>query len=173
MASHLGIAHTRIGVSRTHTAGPAGAPPSWLWPSLRSAASIIGVNASTLSRRDLPTTQAGSEQRVAPVTVMELGDHYRRRPIGEVAAELVDVARAGARTPDEVEQVEHDLADYLDRTRAEARANALAEITGDAWLSEAQRRLSPELFDQVRAAIDGGADVGSVRGVRFDYHEEG
>jgi hypothetical protein len=97
---------------------------------------------------------------------MELGDHYRRRPIGEVAAELVDIARAGARTPDEVEQVEHDLADYLDRTRAEARANALAEITGDAWLSEAQRRLSPELFDQVRAAIDDGSAVGSVRGVR-------
>jgi hypothetical protein len=172
MASHPGIARTRVDIPRTRAAGSGGTPPSWLWPSLRSAATIVGVNASTLSRRDVPTTQAGSEQRVAPVTVMELGDHYRRRPIGEVAAELVDVARAGARTPDEVEQVEHQVADYLDRTRAEARANVRAETAGDAWLAEAKLRLSPELFDQVRAVV-GGTVVGSVRGVHFDDDEEG
>jgi len=171
MASHPGIAHG-VAVSQGRDA-LSGVAPVWLWPSLRSAAAIVGVNASTLSRRDVPTARAGSEQRVAPVAVMELGDHYRRRPIGEVAAELVEVARVGARGLGEVEQVEREVADYLDRTRAEAGAAARAEVSGDSWLEEAQRRLPPELFAEVRSAVADRPSIGSVRGTRFAEDEEG
>lgn len=100
---------------------------------------------------------------------MELGDHYRRRPIGEVAAELVEVARAGARELHEVEQIENVVGDYLARTRAAERA----DLNGNAWLAEAKRRLPADLFAEVQSAIANGPQIGSVRGVRFTDDEEG
>jgi hypothetical protein len=67
--------------------------PVEAYPSLRSAAKLIGVSAATLSRRtDLERVRAGREQRIPAAEVVRLAAFYRRRAPSRVAAQLVQHA---------------------------------------------------------------------------------
>jgi hypothetical protein len=67
--------------------------PIEAYPSLRSAAKLIGVSAATLSRRtDLERVRAGREQRIPATEVVRLAAFYRRRAPSRVAAQLVQHA---------------------------------------------------------------------------------
>src|ERR1700736_2417420 len=67
--------------------------PVEAYPSLRSAARLIGITAGTLSRRkDVERVPAGREQRIPAAEVVRLAGIYCRRPPSRVAAELVEHA---------------------------------------------------------------------------------
>ncbi len=67
--------------------------PIEAYPSLRSAAKLIGVSAATLSRRtDLERVHAGRERRIPAAEVVRLAAFYRRRAPSRVAAQLVEHA---------------------------------------------------------------------------------
>lgn len=60
------------------------------WPPLRRAAAMVGVAASSLSRRsDLVCERRGREERVRPAEVLRLARYYNRRSISIVASELL------------------------------------------------------------------------------------
>jgi hypothetical protein len=83
------------------------------WPSLSRAARALGVNKSTLSRRDdLHGERLGQQEiRLSPATVMRLAREYRRRVVDEVAFDLVEYAREQAQ--DQTEAVEAEIDAYL------------------------------------------------------------
>src|ERR1700752_2560991 len=63
------------------------------YPSLRTAATLIGITASALSRRtDVERVPAGREERIPASEVVRLAGIYRRRAPSRVAAELVERA---------------------------------------------------------------------------------
>ena len=72
----------------TATADRTTAPIRLGYPSLRKAAEILGVNASTLSRRNLDVVEMGAQTRLSARTVMEEAAYFNRRDRNEVAAEL-------------------------------------------------------------------------------------
>ena len=69
---------------------------------------ILGVNASTLSRRsDLAIVPRGRAHCLQPTTVMELARYYKRRSVLEVAGELADLAET--QSPQSVEAIEREI----------------------------------------------------------------
>jgi hypothetical protein len=126
------------------------------YPSLRKAAEILGVNASTLSRRDLDVIEMGAQTRLSARTVMEEAAYFNRRDRNEVAAELVELAEEQA--PEVVDAVEAEITDYLqERERAAGPTRPEGE-----WLAEAERFLPHDLFERVRRVYE-QAEVGSPR----------
>lgn len=165
---------TRAPIKKTRPAGGV-APtvrstsPVWLWPSLRQAAVLLRVDPGTLSRRKVATEPYGQERRLAPTLVLELCDrYYRRRDVGELAGALVEHARPQAHSLDELESLEADVERYLTASRSAQRQDA-----DDAWLTEAQRRLPKDVYQQVLEVVAGGEPVESFRGARFDEDDEG
>ena len=115
------------------------------YPTLRQAARMIGVHASSLSRRDLPVQHAGREARLSPRLVLELAAHYRRRDEYEVGGALVDYALAHA--PDRVGEIEAEIEHYFEETSARD-----APLDHENFLAEARRHLPPALYAQVERA---------------------
>lgn len=115
------------------------------YPTLRQAARMIGVHASSLSRRDLPVEHAGREARLSPQLVLELAAHYRRRDEYEVGGALLDHALAHA--PDHVAEIEAEIEHYFEKT-----GERDAPLDGESFLEEARRHLSPRLYAQVERA---------------------
>lgn len=115
------------------------------YPTLRQAARMIGVHASSLSRRDLTVEHAGREARLSPRLVLELAAHYRRRDEYEVGGALLDYALA--RAPDHVAEIEAELEHYFEETGEHD-----APLDSESFLEEARRRLSPALYAQVERA---------------------
>src|SRR5438874_12582321 len=70
-------------------------PSLQAYPNLTAAAEILGVSASTLSRRgDLATEHRGERDIViAPADVLRLAVIYRKRSLNDVAQALLDHAR--------------------------------------------------------------------------------
>ena len=64
------------------------------WPNQAEAAGILGVHQATLLRLNLklPIVPAGKEKRIAPIGVLAAARHFRRRPLREVAAALIELA---------------------------------------------------------------------------------
>lgn len=64
------------------------------YPTMSQAARLLGVAASTLSRRaDLAVEARGDRDLVLlPAEVLRLARVYRKRSINEVAADLIDLA---------------------------------------------------------------------------------
>ena len=167
MATRAPIKKPRPATGRAPTVQSAS--PVWLWPSLRQAAALLRVDPATLSRRKVATERYGQERRLAPTLVLELCDrYYRRGDIGELAAALVEHARPQAHSQDELESLETDVERYLTASRSAQRQGA-----DDAWLTEAQRRLPKDVYQQVLEVVGGGEPVESFRGVRFDEDDEG
>jgi hypothetical protein len=115
------------------------------YPTLRQAARMIGVNASSLSRRELPVEHAGREARLPPRLVLELAVHYRRRDEYEVGGALVDYALAHA--PDHAEEIEEEIERYFRET-----SHRGAPLDTARFLEDARRHLPPALYTQVERA---------------------
>jgi hypothetical protein len=146
----------------------AGSPPqvsrdelaATAYPSLRQAAELIGVNASTLSRRkDVARVRAGQEVRMPAREVIRLAAVYRRRPLSEVAAALVARAQRFPGSAREAVTTEVDQALELHQAPP-------TEPTIDmkAFLSAADSLLPAHLAFEVRTALAGRATNAEATG---------
>lgn len=115
------------------------------YPTLRQAAKMIGVTASSLSRRSLPFEQVGREKRLSPRQVLELAAYYRKRDKYEVGAALVEYALEHA--GEHVGEVEAEVDEYLRES-----SDRDAPLQAEHFLAEAQRALPSELYERVERA---------------------
>jgi hypothetical protein len=124
------------------------APDVRAWPSLGRAARALGIDKSTLSRRDdLHGERVGQQEiRLSPATVMRLAREYRRRVVDDVAFDLVEYAREHAE--DQVEAVEVEIDAYL--ASRPVPPPDIAQL-----LELARRHLPPDLYRQVERAATG------------------
>src|ERR1017187_2815101 len=125
------------------------------WPSLSRAARALGVDKSTLSRRDdLHGERVGQQEiRLSPATVMRLAREYRRRVVDEVAFDLVEYARGHAE-----EQVEAAEAG----TDAYVAGPPSPPPDGAELLGLARRPLPVDLYRQVEGATMGTEERGVI-----------
>jgi hypothetical protein len=146
---------TRLDTAGRGAAPPREAPPIEAYPSLSAASRLIGVSASTLSRRpDLRRITAGREQRVPAGEVVRIAALYRRRRLSQVAAEL---AERGARG-DVYEAVAREVDEAMERY---APATSSTSTDTRAFLAEARRRLPGALAAEIEMVLSG--DHESVR----------
>jgi hypothetical protein len=124
--------------------------PLTIYPTMSQAAALLGVSASTLSRRqDLACERMGERDKRVPVAeVLRLAAIYRKRSINEVAADLLRHVRE--RDPSHIEQVEEEIERFFVQLAAPA-------ASADRFLSEAKRALPEKLYLEVeRVYRDGG-----------------
>jgi hypothetical protein len=126
------------------------------YPTLRQAARMIGVTASTLSRRSLRVEQAGREKRLSPRTVLELAAYYRKRDEYEVGGALVEYALEHAE--EHVTEVEAEVDAFLRET-----ADRDAPLEAERFLAEARRMLPDQLYERVERAYRAGAPGGAAK----------
>ena len=121
------------------------------WPSLSRAARALGVDKSTLSRRDdLHGERVGQQEiRLSPATVMRLAREYRRRVVDEVAFDLVEYAREQAQ--DQTEAVEAEIDAYL-----AGHPSSPPDVVQ--LLELARRHLPADLYRQIEQATMGRDD---------------
>jgi hypothetical protein len=122
------------------------------YPTLSEAARLLGVSASTLSRRDdLACERMGErDKRVAAAEVMRLAAVYRKRSLGEVATGLI--ARTRERVPEHAEHVREEVERFFEQSEP-------AGLSAREFLAEAERALPADLYEQVRLVYraSGGA----------------
>ncbi len=125
--------------------------PLTVYPTLTAAARLLDVSASTLSRRsDLECERMGErDKRVSAVEVMRLAAVYRKRALGEVAADLI--AGAQERSPAYAELVQEEIERFF-----EDRSSSRTVPRG--FLAEARRALPPDLYEQVRLVYEASVD---------------
>jgi hypothetical protein len=113
------------------------------YPTLTEAARLLGVSASTLSRRDdLQCERMGErDKRVSAGEVMRLAAVYRKRSLGEVAADFI--ARARERAPEHAEHVREEVERFFEQSEHPA-------LSAGEFLAEAERALPADLYEQVR-----------------------
>lgn len=113
------------------------------YPTLTETARLLGVSASTLSRRDdLVCEQMGErDKRIPAGEVMRLAAVYRKRSLGEVAADLI--GRARERSPQHVEVVQEEVERFFEQGRRPVPSE-------NEFLAEAERALPADLYEQVR-----------------------
>jgi hypothetical protein len=130
------------------------------WPSLTRAAAFLGVDKSTLSRRDDLAGQPVGQQeiRVAPGVVVRLAREYRRRILEEVVFDLVEYARK--HEPNQVAAVDQEIEESL------ARNPLAVHDPAEALITLARDHLPADLYRQVEAALATGSSVS--RGVSGD-----
>lgn len=116
------------------------------YPNISTAAKIVGVAASTLSRRqDLRLERRGDRDRVlSAAEVLRLAVIYRKRSLNDVAQGLIDHAQKAS--PDEADRVEGEVDDFFEgRTISEDDRRKLLALA---------RRLLPEsLYRDVEATV--------------------
>jgi hypothetical protein len=117
------------------------------YPTLTEAARLLGVSASTLSRRsDLVHERMGErDKRVSAREVMRLAAVYRKRSLGEVAVDLIASARE--RSPAYTEHVQEEIERFFEDRSAVTQSES-------AFLAEAKRALPADLYEQVRQVYE-------------------
>ena len=115
------------------------------FPNIRNAAEILGVSASTLSRRqDLATERRGErDMALPPAEVLRLGAIYRKRSLNDVAQDLLELANAAG--ADEQRRVEEEIEAYFEANMVAAQREELLRL--------ARRLLPVELCEQVEASL--------------------
>lgn len=115
------------------------------FPNIRKAAEILGVSASTLSRRhDLATERRGErDMALPPAEVLRLGAIYRKRSLNDVAQDLLELANAAG--ADEQRRVEEEIEAYFEANTVAAQREELLRL--------ARRLLPVELCEQVEASL--------------------
>ena len=124
----------------------AGAESLEAYPNISAAAKMLGVSASTISRRrDLRAETRGERDRVlAPGEVLRLGRIFRKRSINDVAQSLLEYAEQFGQ---EVKaQVEREIEAHFDEYTIVARVDELRML--------ARQLLPRELADEVEASLD-------------------
>jgi hypothetical protein len=115
------------------------------YPNLRLAARILGVSASTLSRRsDLSGERRGDRDvALAPAEILRLAAIYRKRSLNDVAHDLLE--ESGEPGSEERRRIEEQIEEYFE---ANTIAGDRAEL-----LRLARRLLPPKLADEVKASL--------------------
>jgi hypothetical protein len=115
------------------------------YPNIRAAAEILGVSASTLSRRQDVSTERRGERDVvlAPGEVLRLAGIYRKRSLNDVAHDLLEHARPAG--PDEQRRVEEEVEAYFEANTITAQREELLRL--------ARRMLPPDLYEQIEASL--------------------
>ncbi len=132
--------------------------PIEAYPSLRSAAKMIGITSATLSRRkDVERVPAGREQRIPAAEVVRLAGFYRRRPPSRVAAELVERA---IRVDPGLEEI---IGQEVDAALEQLPVAQTGASVG-AFLETARRLLPRALAEQVETSLLGEQHGTSVVG---------
>src|ERR1700677_3951309 len=113
------------------------------YPTLTEAAGLLGVSASTLSRRDdLVVERMGErDKRVPAGEVMRLASVYRKRSLGEVAADLIGRARESS--PESVGHGQEGGERFFEKSMPGVPSES-------EFLAEAERALPADLYEQVR-----------------------
>ncbi len=130
--------------------------PVEAYPSLRLAASLIGVSASTLSRRaDIERIAAGRETRIPAGEVVRLATEYRNRRVSRVAGELIERA---APFGDDVQKM---VAREVDEALGRDELRDLETPTAVSFVAQAHRLLPAALARQVETTLSTGGALGS------------
>jgi hypothetical protein len=118
-----------------------------VFPNIRAAAGMLGVAASTLSRRaDVHPQARGDRDRLLPATeVLRLASIFRRRSINDVAQDLLDYA--GKHAPQDAGSVAEEIEQYFEDA-------ALSESAREQLLTLAHRMLSPALCEQIEVELE-------------------
>ena len=122
------------------------------YPNIRAAAAMLGVAASTLSRRaDVQAQARGDRDRVLLAgEVLRLASIFRRRSINDVAQDLLDYA--GRHAPPEVSGVAEEIEQYFEDA-------ALGEGAGEHLLTLAHQMLSPALCERIKTELDASGQM--------------
>jgi hypothetical protein len=125
------------------------------YPTLTETARLLNVSASTLSRRgDLVVERMGErDKRVPPGEVMRLAAVYRKRSLGEVAADLI--ARAREHSPQHAEYVQGEVERCFEQ-------GGSPTVSEGEFLAEAERALPAELYEHVRRVYRTAATVAEM-----------
>lgn len=130
--------------------------PVEAYPPLRLAARLIGVSASTLSRRaDIERIAAGRETRIPAREVVRLASEYRNRRVSRVAGELVERA---ARLGDDVKKL---VALEVDEALRREQPRDLDIPDMASFVAQAHRLLPAALARQVELTLGADAELGS------------
>jgi hypothetical protein len=126
------------------------------FPTVSAAARMLGVDPSTLSRRDDVERESRGQrdQVLRPREVMRLALAYRKRSLNEVAYELVRLAeRRAGHDPRLVKEVEEEIESFVDDLEhPEPDVRRLLEL--------AERHLPPAVAEEVRrAVVTGGTEA--------------
>ena len=132
------------------------APTHLGYPSLRKAAEILGVNVSSLSRRELDVIEMGAQKRLSARTVMDEAGYFNRRDPNEVAAELVELAED--QCPEVVDAIEEEITEHMQRVER----SIIDKRPRVEWLAEAESFLPAGLFERVRDVYDQAEAGGSA-----------
>ena len=128
--------------------------PVEAYPSLRTAAKLIGVSPSTLSRRgDVVRVSAANQERIPAGEVVRLAAIYRRARVSRVAAALVERAASAGAEAQELVGAE------VDRALEQVPVFSASPDVG-AFIIEARRRLPKGLAAQVEATLKRDSEPG-------------
>lgn len=117
------------------------------WPNQTEASRLLGIDASTLLRRDLPYEEfGGREKRFSPSVVLGEALYYKRVPVQEIAAGLYEVALEHS-TRDEAREIAREADAFL-REHGELRAR---ELTRAEFLAEARRTMPRGVYRQIES----------------------
>ena len=117
------------------------------WPNQSEASRLLGVEPSTLLRRDLPYEEfGGREKRLSPRVVLGEALYYKRVPVQQVAAGLYEVALDHA-SKDEARQIAQEADTFL----LEQKDLRARELSRDEFLAEARRALPRGIYRQVES----------------------
>jgi len=112
------------------------------YPALTEAAAIIGVSPSTLSRRHPEFEVAGGrDKRLRPRIVLENAAYDRRRPLRDVANDLVVYAQTHA--PEAEPAVTLEVEKALEGLRVPNR------LTVEELLADLRTQVPPELYARI------------------------
>jgi hypothetical protein len=128
-------------------------------PNIRTAAAMLGVSASTLSRRqDLASERRGERDVVlAPAEVLRLGAIYRKRSLNDLAQDLLD--HAGAVGPGEQRRVEEEMEAFFEGNTASAEQR-------EQLVTLARRFLPADLCERIETILEerGGELPDAIQG---------
>ncbi len=125
--------------------------PVIAYPTLSDAARMLGVSPSTLSRRnDIPFERMGDrEKHIRPSDVLRLADLYRKVPVSQVAADLIDYARPQGEPA--ATYVENEVEEYY-----ATRRNA-PKVTTAQFLQLARASFAPEVVEAMEHLLGSAA----------------
>lgn len=143
----------------TRRPAPDSSPSLQAYPNLTAAAEILGVSASTLSRRDDLATERRGERDIviSPAEVLRLAAIYRKRSLNDVAQALLDRARDAS--PDDRRRIEDELETFFEE-------RAITEPETEQFLSLARQLLPSSLVHEIERVLqESGAELpGIVQG---------
>jgi hypothetical protein len=125
------------------------AAPLRAHPNLSTAARLIGVDTSTISRRkDLQAESRGERDKVLrPAEVMRLATIYRQRSLNDVGHDLIEHAREV--DAEDARAVEAEIEDFFEHRAAPRRR--------EDFLVQARQLLPSHLYEEVECAVEDAA----------------